>query len=187
MGQIIFGLSVCAWLALEAYAFFFLNRNVTKENKDKKTKFIILALILFGLFGSILFDSSVLESFQKPFTPVRYAGIALILTGIAIRFAAIAQLGKSFSVNVGVTQESKLKTDGLYGIVRHPAYLGEVLAFSGVAICFCHPLSSLFAFSFPTAAFLYRIRIEEKVLREYFKEEYEEYAKRTKRLIPFIY
>ena len=36
-------------------------------------------------------------------------------------------------------------------------------------------------------AFLYRINVEEKVLAEAFGEQYSDYIKRTKKLVPFIY
>jgi protein-S-isoprenylcysteine O-methyltransferase Ste14 len=36
-------------------------------------------------------------------------------------------------------------------------------------------------------AMLYRIRVEERALTERFGDEYTEYCKKTKRLIPFIY
>jgi protein-S-isoprenylcysteine O-methyltransferase len=38
-----------------------------------------------------------------------------------------------------------------------------------------------------TIAFLRRIRIEERVLAEAFPAQYPEYARQTKRLIPFVW
>jgi protein-S-isoprenylcysteine O-methyltransferase Ste14 len=35
--------------------------------------------------------------------------------------------------------------------------------------------------------YLYRIKVEEKFMLEEFGDKYEEYKKRTKRLIPFVY
>jgi len=37
------------------------------------------------------------------------------------------------------------------------------------------------------SAFLYRIKIEEKALLEKFGQEYNDYMKKSKKLIPFIY
>ena len=38
-----------------------------------------------------------------------------------------------------------------------------------------------------TAAFLWRIHVEERVLTETLGDDYRRYADRTKRLIPFVY
>ena len=79
-----------------------------------------------------------------------------------------------------------LVTHGLYRCVRHPSYLGELMGFLGVAVAFHHPLSSTLAFGLPLLGFLYRIALEERVLREHFGQEYARYAATTKRLIPYL-
>ncbi|WP_177188606.1 methyltransferase family protein [Alkalibacterium subtropicum] len=172
---------------MEMYIFLALNKNTNKENTEKKSKYIVLALILFGMIGSFLFDQSVGAAFGLPFRGWRYLSIPLILTGVLVRFSAIRQLGSSFSVNVGVQKGTELEQDGLYKFIRHPSYTGEIIIFLGVSIAFFHPVSSLFAFVFPTSAILYRIHTEEKVLLTSFGEEYKKYQKRTKKIIPFIY
>ncbi len=58
----------------------------------------------------------------------------MILAGLAIRWIAILQLKKAFTVNVAVSVDHVLKTDGLYCIVRHPGYLGLFLIMTGEAL-----------------------------------------------------
>lgn len=186
-GHLLFWMSIGLWLSMEFYVFFRLNRKAYHDNNEKKSKLIILVLILFGMFGSLVIDPSVGEAFNLPFRGWRYFSIPLVLIGVTVRFRAIRQLGESFSVNVGVPEGTKLKQDGLYKLVRHPSYLGEIIMFLGVAVAVLHPVGSLFAFVFPTAVFLYRIQMEEKVLIASFGEEYEQYQKKTKKVIPYIY
>jgi len=186
-GHLLFWIVIVIWLVMEGYVFFRLNRETYDSNKEKKSKLIILGTILFGLFGSLLVDRSVLDAFNQPFQGFRYLGTVLILLGVTVRFTAIRQLGASFSVNVGVPEGTKLKQDGLYGLVRHPSYLGEIIIFLGLALVILHPAGSFFVFVFPTAAFLYRIHMEEKVLTAAFGEEYKQYQQQTKKVIPFIY
>lgn len=183
----LFWMCIGIWLLMESYVFFWLNRKGYDENKEKKSKLIILGCILFGMFGSFFVDPSVLETFNLPFSGWRYLSIPLILLGVSVRFNAIRQLGESFSVNVGVLEGTELKKDGLYKRVRHPSYLGEIIIFLSVAVAVFHPIGSFFVFVFPTAAFLYRIHMEEKVLIDSFGEEYRQYQKQTKKVIPFIY
>lgn len=187
IGHLFFWMSIGLWLLLEAYVFFKLNRKTNIENKEKKSKLIIFTLILIGMFGSIIVDPSVVETFLLPFNGARYLSVPLILLGVMIRYSAIRQLGSSFSVNVGVPKGTRLKKDGLYKYVRHPSYSGEFIIFFGVAAAIYHPVGSLFAFTFPTAALLYRIHMEEKVLINSFGEEYKEYQKHTKKVLPYIY
>jgi protein-S-isoprenylcysteine O-methyltransferase Ste14 len=76
---------------------------------------------------------------------------------------------------------------GIYNYVRHPAYLGSLLSFLGLALYFGNWISFVVIF-FPTLfAILNRIAVEEKVLINHFGREYIDYAKKTKRLIPNIY
>jgi protein-S-isoprenylcysteine O-methyltransferase Ste14 len=54
----------------------------------------------------------------------RWLGVALSATGLAIRIAAMAQLGSRFSPLVAVQRTHALETRGLYARIRHPRYLG---------------------------------------------------------------
>jgi protein-S-isoprenylcysteine O-methyltransferase Ste14 len=77
-------------------------------------------------------------------------------------------------------------TDGYYKHIRHPVYLGEVGRGLGWAVA----LSSIFGIILMVIGFVFlliRIEIEEKMLTEAFGSEYEEYKRRTKKLIPFLY
>lgn len=97
------------------------------------------------------------------------------------------QLGTAFSGNLGANRGSQLYTGGLYSHVRHPSYAGLLLSFFGVALAFAHPVSSAMAMVLPTAAVVYRISLEEKVLVEQWGHGYRHYAARTKKLLPGVY
>jgi len=82
--------------------------------------------------------------------------------------------------------EHKLITSGPYHLIRHPIYLGGILF--GLSIPMIS--DSLYGFVImliPIPIVLHRIRIEEKVLVSRFGQEYLEYARKTKKLIPYIY
>jgi protein-S-isoprenylcysteine O-methyltransferase Ste14 len=71
--------------------------------------------------------------------------------------------------------------------MRHPAYSGSLLSFVGLGIFWCNWLSFLVIFLPIFAAFSYRINVEEKALIKNFGEEYINYSKETKKLLPKIY
>ena len=79
-----------------------------------------------------------------------------------------------------------LVTNGPYRFVRHPGYLGEIMSMSGVGIS----LGSIVGIGLAIISVflvLKRLQHEEEMLMTEFGNEYQNYAKRTKRLIPFIY
>ena len=76
--------------------------------------------------------------------------------------------------------------DGLYKHVRHPLYLGEILRNFGIVSVFSSGYGILLVV-IGTAFLLLRIRLEENMLVEAFGRDYEDYKRKTKRLIPYIY
>lgn len=113
-------------------------------------------------------------------------GLAMVFSGIIIRFIAIGTLGKNFSGLLRIREGHTLVTTGIYRWVRHPAYLGAILLFVGIPVAVSSVLGFL-AMLLLVVYLLFRIRLEEKMLTSRFGDEYREYVKRSKRLIPFVY
>ncbi len=117
---------------------------------------------------------------------INLLGLTWMLAGIFIRRWAKRDLGKYFSSGLRILNNHQLVTYGIYKRVRHPAYLGNFLFWFGVPLLF----SSLYGFLVMfllVPCFLYRIKVEEKMLIERFGSEYLEYMKRSRRLIPYVY
>lgn len=114
-------------------------------------------------------------------------GLTLLVMGIAVRGAAIWTLGKYFTGTVIIKRDHRLIRTGLYRYLRHPSYAGALLAHLGLGLSFANWFSlSLSSIPYFVAAF-YRMRVEDKALRETFGAEYVDYSKATKRLIPKLY
>ena len=114
-------------------------------------------------------------------------GFLLFLGGLILRWYSIGYLGRYFTVDVSISAEHRLIDSGPYRFIRHPTYMGALLAFLGLGFCLGNWLSILFLSVPIIGAFLRRIRIEERALVEALGEQYRAYMRRTKRLIPFIY
>src|SRR4051794_4308512 len=65
---------------------------------------------------------------------LRSAGLLLLVAGLAIRWAAILNLGRAFSANVAIRKAQRLRTTGLHRYIRHPSYLALVLIFVAIGI-----------------------------------------------------
>lgn len=118
---------------------------------------------------------------------LKTVGLVILIIGLAIRWTAIFTLGKSFSSNVAILDSQKLYRSGLYRFVRHPSYLGLLLAFLAVAVHSRNWLSFVIILLPCTAAVLYRIHVEEAALLQAFGSEYDAYAHSTNRLLPGLY
>lgn len=156
-----------------------------KTRMDQGSMILIWVMITFGFTAGFFLAKH--DSWKSVNSIITIFGLLSILIGIIIRWIAIVQLGKSFTVDVAITDKARLKTDGLFRRIRHPSYLGLLITIIGFSATM-NSLISFFIFSIPvTLAVLYRIRVEEKVLFQEFGNNYTDYKSKTKKLIPRIY
>ncbi|RDI96809.1 isoprenylcysteine carboxylmethyltransferase family protein [Dyella solisilvae] len=172
------------WLTIDALVVFRLKTS-DAENRDHFS----LKLLMIG--NPLVYAASIGLSYGTTGAfhsiALQLAGLVILIAGIAIRSLAIAQLGRLHTPNVAVRSDHQLKENGLYGYVRHPSYLGALIAFFGFAMALGNWLSVVVMSSLTTWIYLYRIREEEAALSAAFGEAFQHYASRTKRLIPWVY
>jgi protein-S-isoprenylcysteine O-methyltransferase Ste14 len=155
--------------------------------KDRGSLFLLLTVI----FGSVWAGFSYADIHGRTMLGgahwLRIVALLLMVAGLAVRWTAIITLGKSFSTNVAIHATQTVHTTGLYHWVRHPSYTGMLLIFAAIGIGQRNWVSLAIMLVFPTAALLYRISVEEQALTEAFGNDYLEYSRNTKRLLPGIY
>ena len=117
---------------------------------------------------------------------VRWIGFLLYTAGGVLRLAPVFVLGRRFSGLVAIQPEHHLVTGGLYGVVRHPSYLGLIIAVLGWGLAFRSGVGVIIAVLM-LVVLLARIDAEERLLSETFGREYEAYRARTWRLVPYVY
>ncbi len=113
--------------------------------------------------------------------------ISLILAAAGLRQWAMRALGAAFTSRVAVGQDQRLVKEGPYRYVRHPAYLGNVMGFVGIAVGQGSLPSGAVLLAFCIPPVLYRIQVEEKALRARLGKEWEEYSAKIPRLLPGIW
>jgi protein-S-isoprenylcysteine O-methyltransferase Ste14 len=157
------------------------------EREDRGNRWVIPALSVIGL----------LEAFVPAYTDridfwtidgdtTRWIGVALFALGGGLRLWPVFVLGRRFSGLVAIQPGHRLVTDGIYGVIRHPSYLGLVVTSLGWALAFRSGVGLLLTLA-STLVVLGRIQAEERLLSSHFGAEYEAYRSRTSRLIPGIY
>lgn len=117
---------------------------------------------------------------------VRWLGVALFALGGALRLAPVFVLGRRFSGLVAIQPDHRLVTGGIYGVIRHPSYLGLFVNALGWGLAFRAGVGVLIAVLMLLVVFA-RIESEERLLRETFGADYDIYRARTWRLVPYFY
>lgn len=117
---------------------------------------------------------------------VRTIGLVSAFVGYFLMNWSVVVLGKQFSINVTIQQGHELITHGPYRLIRHPRYLGIILFLGGIALVF-DSLLSLMLILITVMVLIWRISEEEKLMRDTFLNAWDEYRKRTWRLIPYVY
>ena len=177
-----------AWIVLEvAIAVGTRARRAKANVQDQGTQVLLWVIIILSLTLSGWMRHLKLADMHAGETWLRAASVALLAAGLVVRITAILTLGKWFTANVATHAAQTIQRRGLYRVVRHPSYLGMEMIFLAIGL-HAHDWACLAAaFIPPTLAVVYRIHVEEAALLGAFGEEYAEYMRTTKRLIPGVY
>jgi protein-S-isoprenylcysteine O-methyltransferase Ste14 len=142
-----------------------------------------------GIYGRIVAVSGtflglgiVLLPPQELSPPIYSTAAVLVLSGTLFATYAALGLGRSISV---LPEARGLVTSGPYAMMRHPLYLGELVALSGITLQYFSGWA-LLLLGLQCTFQVERMRNEERVLSRVFPE-YREYMARTARLVPHIY
>ncbi|MBN1437951.1 MAG: isoprenylcysteine carboxylmethyltransferase family protein [Anaerolineales bacterium] len=119
-------------------------------------------------------------------SPLRWIGLILAILGLGLIFWSGLALGRFYSQEVTLQEGHRLITRGPYRLVRHPRYLGIAVMGIGQSLLFRSWLG-LALTVLAMVVVLIRIRDEEILMQKEFGAEWEAYARKTKRLIPFVW
>jgi protein-S-isoprenylcysteine O-methyltransferase len=114
-------------------------------------------------------------------------GICLMLLGIALRWYSASQLGKYFTFDVAIQSGQVLIEAGPYRYIRHPSYSGALLTLLGFGLTLGNWAGLATALFCLGCAYAYRIPVEEAALASVLGDAYDQYRKRTWRLVPFLF
>lgn len=118
---------------------------------------------------------------------MQIVGLLLIIAGVFLLSWARRVIRGQFSGHVRIQEGHQLIQSGPYRLVRHPGYLGYLVIVLGIAVGFSSLLAIASMILLLLPGLIYRMRVEEKMLVEAFGKEYQQYARRTKRLLPGIW
>jgi protein-S-isoprenylcysteine O-methyltransferase Ste14 len=111
-------------------------------------------------------------------------GVILCAVGVGVAIWARVYLGRNWGLPMSRKAAPELVTGGPYAFVRHPIYAGIMLGLIGSAVA--ESILWLLPLVLFGAYFIYSARAEERVMSQAFPEQYADYRKRTKMLVPFL-
>ena len=147
-------------------------------------KLVKIGILLF-LIIQTLFLPPIFPIVASP-TILITIGLAIYTIGLIIAIIGRVQLGSNWAniEDYQVLQEQRLVQSGLYNVIRHPIYIGDILLVFGLELA----LNSWLVIGI-APLFVYvnqQAKLEEAALNDVFPE-YPAYKNRTKRFIPFVY
>jgi protein-S-isoprenylcysteine O-methyltransferase Ste14 len=179
---------IYAWLLSEVVLVLFTRRvRGGTSPRDRWSRTILWCVMGAGIAAGTAAQAVSAANIRMPEPWLQGVALSLLAGGLAVRWTAILTLGRFFSTSVAIHRDHRLVRTGPFRLVRHPSYSGLVLLLLGLGISFGNWLSFVLIVVPFITALLYRIRVEEYSLVEALGQDYVEYCKTRKRLVPGIF
>lgn len=115
---------------------------------------------------------------------IGWLGAVLFIDAMWILYKSHADLGRHWIAIVGMRENHKLVTTGIYKYIRHPMYAAHII-WAIAQVMMLHNWIAGYSFIVVIIPFyIYRVKKEEEMLSETFGEEYEIYRNKTGALFP---
>src|SRR5271157_3604685 len=181
LAEIVYVVVVVCWI-LFAFIFFVGKKGASRSDTKRATSSLLglllqcMAYAAVWIFRRAYFTPLVSTSNIAEMT-VAIVTMAIAIGSIWFCLAAVRALGRQWALEARVIEGHELIKQGPYSVVRNPIYLGMfgLLVATGLAISRWEALVAAAALFL--AGNEIRIRSEEKLLREAFGAQFEEYAR----------
>ncbi len=162
-----------------------------KETSDKQSsdRFSVVLILLMSLVSVVVpvVDWAYFTADHDQVRFITIIGFLMIVIGISFRAWAVNSLGKYFTATVQIKADHQLVKTGPYAIVRHPSYTGAFLAIIAGGVILGSMIGFIISCIAMIIAYYVRIGIEEKELIGWFGNDYNEYKRNTKMIIPYVW
>jgi protein-S-isoprenylcysteine O-methyltransferase Ste14 len=127
-------------------------------------------------------------AFDYTFRPWQgWVGLVLMVAALVLFYETHRQLGRNWSVTLETRRKHKLVDTGLYAHVRHPMYSAFWLLALSQAFLLANWVAGFAGIVGWGILFFMRVGHEERLMIDTFGRDYEDYMRRTKRIVPWVY
>jgi protein-S-isoprenylcysteine O-methyltransferase Ste14 len=149
---------------------------------------LILVFMLAMKSRSVAHPSWLLRLFQKAIIPglpaTAWLGVLLGVIGLALRLWGVLTLRERYTKTLLVLDQHSVERGGPYRWVRHPGYLGSLFCLNGIALASGNWITLLASLVSTSAAYAYRIKVEDEMLVDALGPPYAEYRRQVRALLP---
>lgn len=169
-----------------------ITRQVKKVEKREPMAVLLLTRLFLYIPIVLVFANVAIQAhypFGLRFLPdtiiVLYFGVFVSMAGILFSTWGRMALGTNWSADAVLKSGQTLVSKGPYALVRNPIYSGITLGMIGSAIALGNVAGLLAVVLILVFSYL-RITYEERMMKEKFGKEWDEYAEKVKRFIPWV-
>ena len=181
---LLFVATVVGWFALEV-------RQATRRRPDAVREdgrsLLVLRLTTVAGFALAVAAARLVPGADVPARIAYVAALVLLWCGIALRWWSFRTLGEYFTFAVHTSDDQTVVATGPYRWVRHPAYLGMLLALAGIGATLANVVALLVLIAVVLVGVVHRIDVEESALVARLGDRYRAYAGSRRRLVPGVW
>lgn len=179
-------------IAFAAHRGYYVHKHGREENTLKKREEGLASRIA-GLLGLVGFLAAIAYAIWPGRVTwaalplplwLRWIGVGVALLGFALLQWSQNSLGKNWSDTPRMIKEQSLVTSGPYRFIRHPIYTAFILILGSTLLISANWLIGFAWMGMTILEVTSRIGFEEKLMLEYFTDQYRAYRKRTGLLFP---
>ncbi len=173
-------------------------RTMRSGASDRRSTLVVsisAAVSVLGFALAMKANSSAISSFLPawyrdavlPGLPATaWLGVVLGVCGVLLRLWAVLTLRDRYTRTLVVHDQHSIERSGPYRWVRHPGYLGSLLCLNGIALASGNVITLLASLVATSAAYTYRIKIEDEMLVAALGPTYAEYRTQVRALLPSL-
>jgi protein-S-isoprenylcysteine O-methyltransferase Ste14 len=184
--RVLFIATAVAWAVVELRQSAVRRAGATHE--DRGSRAVLSVTVGVGALLGTLATHRTPDLTIEPRRAAELAALLLLWGGVGLRVWSFHTLGRYFTFTVQTSRDQPVIANGPYRVVRHPSYTGLLLAILGVAVvALGNWLGVVILEALAVVAVVYRIHVEEGALLRTLGDDYRDYARSRKRLVPFVW
>jgi protein-S-isoprenylcysteine O-methyltransferase Ste14 len=172
-----------AWLAVWLVMSLSTKRTVESSARSWSSVSVIVLFLAWVRVRGV--SGNLHDALWAPSTLVSVLTVGLVVAGFAFTVWARVTLGSNWSGSVVFKENHELVEKGPYAYVRHPIYTGLLSMMLGTALYYADALG-LVLFAAGVVVLYLKSQREERLMISHFPDEYLEYRRRVKALVPYV-